>query len=152
MGTPEKRSRRPRIGVCAILCHPNDRNLVLVTKRSEDPAKGLWHLPGGAVEFGESLMDALVREILEELGLRVTVHGRTNAPAAITESVVDAIDLHAVALYYMASLRDPKAVPICGDGTEDWKWATRDWIVGISDRFLPSSASALRQALDWNIP
>jgi len=44
---------------------------VLLTKRKIDPYKGLWHLPGGTVYFGETIKQAISRVALNELGLTV---------------------------------------------------------------------------------
>lgn len=43
----------------------------LLVQRGEDPGKGLWGLPGGFVEMGETVQEALNREILEETGYQV---------------------------------------------------------------------------------
>jgi len=48
---------------------------VLLAKRAQEPAKGTWSLPGGAVELGERLVDALKREIREEIGIEIEVGG-----------------------------------------------------------------------------
>lgn len=48
---------------------------VLLAKRDQDPGKGLWSLPGGAVELGETLVEALKREIWEELSITIEVCG-----------------------------------------------------------------------------
>jgi 8-oxo-dGTP diphosphatase len=42
---------------------------VLLIRRAKEPAKGLWSVPGGGVEFGERLKDAAMRELEEETGL-----------------------------------------------------------------------------------
>lgn len=49
----------------------------LVTKRkmTDGYMPGLWDLPGGTVEAGETVEDAVVREVAEETGLRIMVHG-----------------------------------------------------------------------------
>jgi ADP-ribose pyrophosphatase YjhB (NUDIX family) len=44
---------------------------VLVTQRARGPALGVWTMPGGVVETGETLTEALVREIDEETGMAV---------------------------------------------------------------------------------
>ncbi|MET1033232.1 MAG: NUDIX domain-containing protein [Candidatus Saccharimonadales bacterium] len=45
---------------------------VILTKRSMEPCKGQWHIPGGTVRFGESLPQAVQRVAQEELGVVVT--------------------------------------------------------------------------------
>ena len=57
-----------RPGVCAVTF--NAAGEVLLEKRSDN---GFWGLPGGAVEIGESVQDAVVREVREETGLHVTI-------------------------------------------------------------------------------
>lgn len=48
---------------------------ILLVRRAREPAKGLYTFPGGRVEFGESLADAVMREVREETGLAVEVLG-----------------------------------------------------------------------------
>ena len=61
---------RPIVGVGAVIV---DGDRVLLVKRAHEPLKGEWSLPGGAVEVGETLEAALVREVREETGLDVDV-------------------------------------------------------------------------------
>ena len=51
----------------------DDAGRLLVVKRANPPAQGRWSVPGGRVELGESLADAVAREVLEETGLVVEV-------------------------------------------------------------------------------
>lgn len=46
-------------------------NKILLTKRKNPPDKGMWSIPGGAVELGETLSEAVQREIREECGIKV---------------------------------------------------------------------------------
>ena len=61
---------RPIVGVGAVVI---DGDRVLLVRRANEPLKGEWSLPGGAVELGESLREAIAREVLEETGLSVDV-------------------------------------------------------------------------------
>ena len=47
---------------------------MLLVERGRPPLAGHWSLPGGAVETGERLEQAVMREVFEETGLTVTVH------------------------------------------------------------------------------
>jgi mutator protein MutT len=61
---------RPIVGVGAVVV--TEAGVVLVKRRNE-PLAGKWSLPGGAVELGETLQEAVVREVREETGLDVSV-------------------------------------------------------------------------------
>jgi 8-oxo-dGTP diphosphatase len=50
-----------------------DDGKLLLVERGKEPLKGYWSLPGGIVEAGEKLEDAICREVLEETGLEVEV-------------------------------------------------------------------------------
>ncbi len=58
-----------RVGCSATIFHP-DKQRVLLTRRSDN---GLWCLPGGGMDPGESAAEACAREVLEETGLVVNV-------------------------------------------------------------------------------
>ena len=60
----------PIIGVGGIIYHGET---VLLVKRGQEPGKGQWSLPGGVVELGETLIEALKREIDEEVSIRVEI-------------------------------------------------------------------------------
>ena len=66
--------RQPRVAVGGIVIerHPEGPRVLLV-RRAQPPQQGRWSLPGGRVEAGERLAEALVRELQEETGIVVRV-------------------------------------------------------------------------------
>ena len=62
-------SEGPQVAVGAIVVRDD---ALLMIRRGQEPAKGLWSLPGGHLEHGEYLADAVRREVKEETGLDVT--------------------------------------------------------------------------------
>jgi 8-oxo-dGTP diphosphatase len=59
---------RPVVGVGAVIVH---QGRVALIRRGKEPLKGRWVVPGGTVEWGEGLEEAVVREIQEETALTV---------------------------------------------------------------------------------
>ncbi|NCS97899.1 MAG: NUDIX hydrolase [Candidatus Pacebacteria bacterium] len=66
------------VGVGALIS--NEENKVFLALRSQKAKneRGKWEIPGGAVEFGETLEEALHREVMEEFGVTVSVIKRFN--------------------------------------------------------------------------
>jgi ADP-ribose pyrophosphatase YjhB (NUDIX family) len=62
----------PQLAVSAAIFREDK---ILLVRRAHPPAKGIYTLPGGRVEFGESLHEALQREIDEETGLTIEILG-----------------------------------------------------------------------------
>jgi 8-oxo-dGTP diphosphatase len=63
---------RPQLAVSGAIFR---NGKVLLVRRARSPGKGFYSLPGGRVEFGESLHAALHREVDEETGLRIEIAG-----------------------------------------------------------------------------
>ena len=75
----------PIVGVGAVVI---DGTKVLLVRRGNEPLKGQWSLPGGAVELGETLQQGVVREVLEETGLVVVPAGIVEVLDRITQDEV----------------------------------------------------------------
>lgn len=63
-------SKVPRLTVEILL--KDDSGKIFLTKRSIEPCKGQWHLPGGTVRFGEALVDSVRRIAKRELGIDIS--------------------------------------------------------------------------------
>ena len=61
---------QPLVAVSAVI---KKNNSLLLVKREYEPAKGMWSIPGGLVDLGEKVRDAIVREVEEETGLNIEV-------------------------------------------------------------------------------
>jgi 8-oxo-dGTP diphosphatase len=70
--TSSDQPSRPQLAVSAVIFRDGK---VLVVRRARSPGKGFYSLPGGRVEFGETLHTALAREVDEETGLRIDIVG-----------------------------------------------------------------------------
>lgn len=62
----------PLVGVAAVVF---DGDSVWLARRNQEPSRGRWSLPGGLVELGEGHLQALERELKEELGIALSVGG-----------------------------------------------------------------------------
>jgi ADP-ribose pyrophosphatase YjhB (NUDIX family) len=69
---PPAHPTHPQLAVSAAIFRDDK---ILLVRRARSPAKGFYSLPGGRVEFGESLHTALTREVDEETGLAIEIVG-----------------------------------------------------------------------------
>ena len=104
---------RPEVAVGALAV---EHGRLLCIRRGHGPGAGLWSLPGGRVETGESLHEALVREVFEETGLEVVV----DRFVGYVERIGD--DYHFVILDFAVTLLDTDADPIAADDAAEAAW------------------------------
>jgi len=73
MVTSYSTTKRPLVAVDGVVV--GKRGSIILVKRKKPPYEGYWALPGGLVEYGETVEEAVVREVKEETGLDVEVKG-----------------------------------------------------------------------------
>jgi len=118
----------------------DDAGRLLLIKRGHEPGKGLWSIPGGRVEAGESDAAAVVREVREETGLIVApgrLIGSVRRPASGDGSVFDIRD-------YAAAVTGGALVP--GDDADDAVWAEPAEL-----DTLPLTAGLLDTLRSWGV-
>jgi len=106
------------LGVAAVIWNKDGE--VLLIRRRKAPRKGEWSLPGGKVEFGESLVEAVMREVLEETGLRVEILGLIDVVESIREVSAGSPDGHFVLVDFGAKVISGTAS--AGSDAADAKW------------------------------
>jgi 8-oxo-dGTP diphosphatase len=105
----------PEVPCVGAVVHDEHGRLLLI-RRGHAPSRGLWSVPGGRVEAGETEEAAVVREVAEETGLTVAAGGllgRVRIPAAgVVFTVAD----------FACRLAHPGQQPVAGDDADDVAW------------------------------
>jgi 8-oxo-dGTP diphosphatase len=101
----------PRVGVGAIVVR---EGALLMVLRGKDPGRGLWSVPGGRVEAGEYLFDAVKREVREETGLDVEVGDLLGIHEVVG-------DPHYVIMDYSATVVG-ELTPVAGADADEARW------------------------------
>ena len=109
--------KRPLVGVGAIILR---RNQILMAQRGKEPLKGWWSLPGGVLETGESLDQAVRREVLEETGLVVEPVRVFEIFERIMRDPSGAVEYHFVLIDYVC--RVTSGEPRAGDDVCRVEW------------------------------
>jgi 8-oxo-dGTP diphosphatase len=88
---------RPYLAVSAAIIR-GDR--ILLARRARGPALGVWTLPGGVVEAGETLTEALLREVAEETGMTVEPVALAGHREVVVRDVGGRVSRHFVILCF----------------------------------------------------
>jgi 8-oxo-dGTP diphosphatase len=107
----------PVVGVGAVIVREGK---ALIVKRAHEPRKGEWSLPGGHLELGESLEDAVRREIREETGLEVEVGPVIETFDRVHRDAEGGIRYHFVIVDYVCWVLGGE--PVAGSDAEDVAW------------------------------
>ena len=119
VGLESHGSPRPEVAVGAIAV---DEERLLLVRRGHGPAAGLWSVPGGRVEPGETLAEAVVRELAEETGLEGVAEGFVGWVERIGEGH------HYVILDFAVTVLEPKE-PLAGADAAEAAWVPIDEVV-----------------------
>jgi 8-oxo-dGTP diphosphatase len=93
----KKRFKKEHIVTSVVAVIIDEESRVLLTRRSIPPFQDMWVMPGGKIGLGEPILEALKREVHEEVGLEVVVEGLIDVFEHLTPGEDNC---HFVILYY----------------------------------------------------
>lgn len=112
---------RPILGVGALIPRGDE---ILLVERGREPLKGYWSLPGGVVEAGEGLEEAIRREVLEETGLDVQPESVVEIFERVIRDENGRPEYHYVLIDYLCTIRQGE--PRAGDDVSRTAWVRRE--------------------------
>ncbi len=117
---------------------------VLLVLRANEPSKGLWSLPGGMIELGETIAETVHREVAEECAVTIEVGPPMRVEDNIIEDDLGSVRFHYVVIYVLARY-------LAGGGraasdAEALQWATRERLTELD--MHPVARSVAQRALD----
>lgn len=117
MSDPRAYPQRPFLAVSAAIVRDGK---VLVVRRARNPALSLYTLPGGVVETGETLLQAVTREVREETALTIEPVGLAGHREAIVRDSQGRVERHFVILCFAA--RWLAGEPVLNEELDDARW------------------------------
>ncbi len=133
----------PIAGVGAVILRdgPGAEKSVLLIRRARQPLKGEWSLPGGAVELGETLEEAICREVLEETGLIVEPVEVVKAFDRIARDPQGRVQYHYVLIDFLCRITGGSLV--CATDALEARWAGPTDLAGLT----PLTIEVIHKAL-----
>jgi len=118
--------QRPYLAVSAAIIRDGK---VLIVRRARKPAFGVYTLPGGGVETGETLIEAVSREVREETSLAIEPVALAGYREAIVRDAQDDVERHFVILCFAA--RWISGEPVLNDELDDARWLDPAELTGL---------------------
>ncbi len=145
----QEEKQRPKVGVGVMIFKDNK---ILLGKRNDDALKassdlhgeGTWTMPGGKLEFHETLIDGICREVLEETGIKI------NKDKLKVISVGDEIvpDNHYITVGFLCEDFEGEAKIVEPEEITEWKWYNLD---SLPEKVFPPSAKMIKAFLGKKI-
>ncbi len=120
MRSTRKYPAHPLVGVGALIVDREGRALMI--KRKFEPNRGRWSLPGGLLETGETLEEAVRREVREELGVKVKIEELLQVSEEIIRDGKGKTRFHFVLVDYLAKFDGSRAKITLNEESESFAW------------------------------
>jgi len=147
---PRSYPSHPVVGVGAVVWRGED---VLLVRRANPPRPGSWTLPGGAQHVGETVAEAVHREIREETGVEIEIFDVVAVVDLIDRDDAGAVRFHYTVVDLLAEWRHGEAT--AGDDADAVAWVGTDDLdaFGVSPqakRVIATAAGMRRRAIPAN--
>lgn len=125
-------------------------NRILLTKRNNEPAKGLWWFPGGRVHYKETRCDAALRKLKEECNLAAATVQELGTYDVLLDNPLLGTVSHGITTVFLTTVENLDTLQLdCQSCDVDWRipeeWLTAEihpfvfWVISNYDRGLLSS-------------
>lgn len=131
-----EQQKLPKVGVGAVIL--DEANKVLLVLRKKAPEAGCWSLPGGKVDYMETIENAIMREIKEELGVEIEI----TQLVCVTNHIIQSEDVHYVAPTFTARITNGEVQNREPHALEDVQWFS---INEIPENITMTTEYALKQ-------
>jgi ADP-ribose pyrophosphatase YjhB (NUDIX family) len=135
----------PRLGIGVFVF---DKDKILLVKRAQEPALGIWTVPGGLVELGEDLEHAAHREIMEECGIAIRLLGNIDVYEYIRTDNRSRVKYHYVIVEFLAEYLSGELV--AGSDVEQARWLRQREVMDIET--TEATRSLLEKAIRMRAP
>ena len=126
MADSRRYPQRPILAVSAAILREGK---VLAVRRARQPAINLYTMPGGVVETGETLFEAVTREVREETGLEIQPVALAGHREAIMRDAQGAVERHFIIMCFAAFWQAGEVS--LNEELDDARWLTPDELAGL---------------------
>lgn len=135
-----KYPKRPVVSVHAIIFQ---KGKVLLVKRANQPNKGFWSVPGGVIELGETIEQAVKREVREESNIDIEPSRIVNVLDSIVKDQKGNIQFHFTVIYMLARYLGGRAKP--SSDALKIRWTKRNELEEL--KMVPRTRDLIKEAL-----